>query len=143
MKILIIKLRLKLEQKAAIEINNPIGYKIEIDKDLISLLGIRERIQTKNYINCLNGFNKYLVRCDILSSQENLLSGKPTDILACFDIKGKPQERVVYKDEEPIWRKIESENIISSHSIKLTVTDEENHVINFNGPPMIFQIEIE
>ena len=28
-------------------------------------------------------------------------------------------------------------------SFKLTVTDEENEVINFNGLPMIFEIEIE
>ena len=48
--------------KAALEINNPIGHKIEIDKDLISLLGIRQRIQSKNYINRLKGFNNHFVK---------------------------------------------------------------------------------
>ena len=61
---------------------------IEIDKDLISL----KRIQSKNYINRLNGFNNYFVRCDILSSKENLLNGNSADILACFDITGKDME---------------------------------------------------
>ena len=81
------------------------------------------------------------MRSEILSSQENFLNGEPTDMLACFDIKGTPQERVVYQNKEPVWRKIQNKNFLSS--IKLTVTDEIGEVINFNGLPLLFQIEIE
>ena len=47
---------------------------IEIDKDLISLIGIGKRIQSK-------------------SSKENLLNGNSADILACFHITGKDMEK--------------------------------------------------
>ena len=58
----------------ALVIMNPNKNIIRIDQDLSFLLNIKRDLSKENYINRLNGFNNYLINCDILSEEENIFN---------------------------------------------------------------------
>ena len=86
-------------------------------------------------------FNNYFINCDLMDKEENLFNGKPSTILACFDIDGKSFERVKYSPKDITMKKITSGKYISS--IRITVTDESGELIDFNNFPLRFEIEIK
>ena len=96
-------------------------------------------MKNKTIINQLTSFNTYLIHCDLIDREENLLNGEFSDVLSSFDIKGQPFERVTYQSEETAMRKMKKSQITS---MKIRVTDENNDLINFNGLPLRFEIEI-
>ena len=129
-----------------IVIENPLNRKVLFDRDLTFLLGLnagnlRERLKKQAVINRLASFNNYFINCDLLDKDENLFNGKPSTILACFDIDGKSFERVEYSPKQITMKKITSGKYISS--IRITVTDENGELIDFNNLPLRFEIEIK
>ena len=129
-----------------IVIENPMNRKVLFDRDLTFLLGLssgnpRERLKSQAIINRLASFNNYFINCDLLDKEENLFNGKPSTILACFDVDGKSFERVKYSSPEITMKKITSGKYISS--IRITVTDENGELIDFNNFPLRFEIEIK
>ena len=76
-----------------------------------------------------------------MDKDENLFNGKPSTILASFDIVGKSFERGEYSPKEMTMKKITSGKYISS--IRITVTDENGELIDFNYLPLRFEIEIK
>ena len=132
--------------KGPIVLENPHSNKIIFDRDLTYLLGLgsgneRERLKTQTVINRLASFNNYFINCDLLDKDENLFNGKPSTILACFDVDGKSFERVEYSPKDITMKKIKSGKYISS--IRITVTDENGELIDFNNFPLRFEIEIK
>ena len=121
-----------------------------MDRDLaVSLglikLGIIEKkgikLKIKTIINQLTSFNTYLIHCDLIDRDENIFNGDPSSILASFDILGGPFERVTYSSEGvATMRKIKGLGHITSMRIK--VTDENGDLIDFNGLPHRYEIEI-
>ena len=119
------------------------------DRDLTFLLGLnanikedsRTRLKTQGVINRLASFNNYFIHCDIMDKEENLFNGKPSTILACFDVNGKSFERVEYSSKDITMKKITSGKYFSS--IRITVTDENGELIDFNNFPLRFEIEIK
>ena len=88
-----------------IVIENPLNKNVLFDRDLTFLLGLntgnpRERLKKQAVINRLASFNNYFINCDLLDKDENLFNGKPSTILACFDINGKSFERVEYSPKQ-------------------------------------------
>ena len=129
-----------------IVIENPLNRKVLFDRDLTYLLSLsagnqRERLKKQAIINRLASFNNYFINCDLLDKDENLFNGKPSTILACFDISGKSFERVEYSPKEITMKKITSGKYISS--IRITVTDENGELVDFNNFPLRFEIEIK
>ena len=129
-----------------IVIKNPLNKNVLFDRDLTFLLGLnagnlRERLRKQAVINHLASFNNYFINCDLLNKDENLFNGKPSTILACFDIVGKSFERVQYSPKDITMKKITSGKYISS--IRITVTDENGELIDFNNLPLRFEIEIK
>ena len=129
-----------------IVVENPQNRKVLFDRDLTFLLGLgsgnpRARLKTQTVINRLTTFNNYFINCDLLDKEENLFNGKPSKILACFDVDGKSFERVEYSPKEITMKKITSGKYISS--IRITVTDENGELIDFNNLPLRFEIEIK
>ena len=129
-----------------IVIENPLNRKVLFDRDLTYLLGLsagnqRERLKRQAVINRLASFNNYFISCDLLDKDENLFNGKPSTILACFDIDGKSFERVEYSPKQIAMKKITSGKYISS--IRITVTDENGELIDFNNLPLRFEVEIK
>ena len=129
-----------------IVIKNPLKKNVLFDRDLTYLLGMspgnpRTRLKTQAVINRLALFNNYFIHCDIMDKEENLFNGKPSTILACFDVNGKSFERVEYSSKDITMKKITSGKYISS--IRITVTDENGELIDFNNFPLRFEIEIK
>ena len=129
-----------------IVIENPLNKNVLFDRDLTFLLGLnarnpKERLKKQAVINRLASFNNYFINCDLLDKDENLFNGKPSTILACFDINGKSFERVEYSPKQIAMKKITSGKYISS--IRITVTDENGELIDFNNLPLRFEIEIK
>ena len=134
------------EANGPIIIENPLNRKILFDRGLTFLLGLnagnpRERLKKQAVINRLASFNNYFINCDLMDKEENLFNGKPSTILACFDINGKSFERVEYSPKEITMKKITSVKYISS--VRITVTDENGELIDFNNLPLRFEIEIK
>ena len=40
----------------------------------------------------------YFINCDLIDKQQSLLNGKPSSLLACFDIRGKPYAKIHYQN---------------------------------------------
>ena len=76
-----------------------------------------------------------------MDKDENLFNGKPSTILVCFDIVGKSFERVEYSPKEITMKKITSGKYHSS--IRITVTDKNGELIDFNNFPLRFEVEIK
>ena len=98
-------------------------------------------LKTQTVINRLASLKNYFINCDLLDKDENLFNGKLSMILGCFDIVGKSFERVEYSPKEIVMRKITSGKYISSMRIS-AVTDENGEMIDFNGLPLRFELEI-
>ena len=129
-----------------IVIKNSLNKNVLFDRDLTFLLGLsevspRERLKKQAIINRLASFNNYFINCDLMDKDESLFNGKPSTILACFDINGKSFERVEYSPKQITMKKITSGKYISS--IRITVTDENGELIDFNNLPLRFEIEIK
>ena len=112
------------DEKGPIVIENPLNRKILFDRDLTFLLRLnagfvkenpRERLKKQTVINRLVSFNNYFINCDLLDKDENLFNGKPSTLLACFDIVGKSFERVEYSPKEITMKKITSGKYIHSN----------------------------
>ena len=97
---------------------------------------------TKIVINDVSNPKHYFVNCDLIDKQQSLLNGKPSSLLACFDIRGTPYQKIHYQNTHlNVLRDVSAGNHVSN--MTLSVTDENNNrLLNFNGWPLQFQIEI-
>ena len=132
--------------KIPIHINQPTGemilynttaHRITLDEDLAELLGIVDReLRRINYVTT------YFVHCNLIDKRQNLLNGKPSTVLARFDIRGKPFEKVLYQTPQPhVLRETDSGDY-DVNSITLPVQDENGNLFDFNNQPLEFEVEI-
>ena len=136
------------DEQDVIVIKNLRNQKIIFNRDLTFLFGLngneedsRTRLKTQTVLNRLVSFNNYFINCDLMDKDENLFNGNPSTILACFDVNGKSFERVEYSPKQITMKKITSGKYISS--VRITVTDENGELIDFNNFPLRFEIEIK
>ena len=123
-------------------VSNQTGKKVLLDEDLADLLGCDKELTLLNYIKQLTAPTTYFVHCDLLDKRQNLLNGKPSTVLARFDIRGKPFEKVQYQTPQPhVLRDTESGDY-DVNSITLAVKDEHGNLFNFNNQPLEFEVEI-
>ena len=96
---------------------------------------------TKIVINDVSNPKHYFVNCDLIDKQQSLLNGKPSSLLACFDIRGTPYQKSHYQNTHlNVLRDVSVGNHVSN--MTLSVKDENNDLLNFNGWPLQFLIEI-
>ena len=141
-----------LGAKIPIHINQPTGekilynttaHRITLDEDLAELLGIVDRdLRRINYVTKLRSPNTYFVHCDLIDKRQNLLNGKPSTVLARFDVRDQPFEKVHYQTPQPhVLRDTDSGDYDVS-SITLSVKDEHGNLFDFNNHPLEFELEI-
>ena len=123
-------------------IYNVNGEHIEIDEDLAALLGISKgRLNAITTVKKLKSPSTYFIHCDLIDKENNLFNGKPSSILANFDIKGEAFERVFYKSEpQHVLRDTSSDAFVKS--LNISVRDENGNLFDFNGMPLTFVLEI-
>ena len=114
---------------------------ITFSYSLLQLLGIK-RLSFITFVKRLNVPNTYFVHCDLIDKRQNLLNGKPSTVLARFDIRGQPFERVHYQTpQQHVLRDTESGDY-DVNSITLSVQDENGNLFDFSNQPLEFEVEI-
>ena len=121
-------------------IHNPKG--IRFGPHLVKLLRVNPAVAPMTITTNLNTPFSYFVHCDLMDKKQNLLNGKPSTLLARFDIRGKPFERVHYQTSQPnVFRATQSgDNDLNG--ITLAVKDENGELFNFIYMPLEFELEI-
>ena len=133
------------DERGSILIKNP-GKKVIFDRELTYLLGLSQNNQQHTLkkgetINRLFSFNNMLISCDLVDKNDNFFNGKPSTVLACFDMRGLPYKREFYYSRIIPFRKIAGGKKVIN-SLRITVTEENGEVIDFNGLPLRFEFEI-
>jgi len=93
-----------IKYKATKELFSPIGLflvknsgnkAIKLDSALQNFLGVERFLKGKTTV--IRKIPKsYFIHCSLISRKENLLNGERTDLLAVFEQKGRPHEKIVY-----------------------------------------------
>jgi len=132
------------------EINQPVGQlviknfgakPIELDRDLANLLGIGRKLDLITLVNRLTSPTIYFIHCDLIDTKRNLFNSKRSDVLALFDVKGKPFEKVSYQGSpQQVLRVCSSDELINS--ITISVKDENGELFDFKGFPLLFELEL-
>ena len=86
--------------------------------------------------------DSYFIHCNLIDKEENYFNTKKSDLLANFDVHGKPFEKVFYQagNEEP-FRKCSTDQFFKS--ITISVKNKDGGLLDFNGMPLEFQLEIK
>ena len=117
------------------------GGNTRFSDNLLQLLGI-QRILFSTLVKRLRAPSTYFVHCDLIDKRQNLFNGKPSTVLARFDIRGKSFEKVHYQTPQPhVLRETDSGDY-DVNSITLSVKDEKGNLFDFNEMPLEFELEI-
>ena len=127
---------------SAIVIQNQTGKQLLLDDDFAALLGSDKNLGVLTYIKKLNSPTTYFMHCDLIDKKQNLFNGKPSTVLARFDIRGQPFEKVHYQTPQPHVLRDTSSGDYDVNSITLSVKDENDNLFDFNGMPLEFEVEI-
>ena len=108
---------------------------------LLQLLGI-QKLSFITFVKQLTSPTTYFMHCNLIDKRQNLFNGKPSTVLARFDVRGKPFEKVHYQTPQPhVLRETDSGDY-DVNSITLSVKDEKGNLFDFNNHPLEFEVEI-
>ena len=109
-----------------------------LDTDLAELFGVDRELRIKNYVKRLNSPSTYFI-----DKQQNFYNGKPSTVLARFDIKGNPFEKVTYHTPSAmnLLRRTLTGRYVNS--LTISVRDENCSLFDFKGLPLEFEPEID
>ena len=114
-----------------------------ITPNLLELFDINPGLRDDFVIKKFKTPHSYFIHCDLMNKTENLLNGKPSNLLAKFSIRGKPYEKIDYiSPSHGVFREAASgDNYL--HSLTISVKDENGVLFDFEGLPLEFEIEIK
>ena len=117
------------------------GGNTRFSHGLLQLLGIKS-LSPITVVKQLTAPSTYFVHCDLIDKRQNLLNGKPSTVLARFDIGGQPFEKVHYQTPQPHVLRDTDGGVKHVNSITLSVKDENGNLFDFNNQPLEFEVEI-
>ena len=126
-------------QIGSLVINNPDNLRFSVN--LVGLLGVNPSLAQITALKQLNSPTTYFIHCDLIDKRQNLVNGKPSTVLARFDIRGKPFEKVHYQTTQHVLRDT-STGDYDVNSLTISVRDEKDELFDFNGMPLEFEVEI-
>ena len=122
-------------------INNFGEKQINLDHDLAKLFGIRQNLPLKKIIKRIISPTAYFIHCDLIDRNNNLFNGKRPDLLAKFDVKGKPYEKVRYDASlQQTFRHCSTDS--HENSITLSVRDQDGELFDSKSMPIEFELQI-
>ena len=118
-----------------------IPSEIQVSHALAQLIGTNTTLGQHEYIKKLNSPATYFIHCNLIDKNQNFLNSMKSDLLATFDVKGKPYEKVTYDDspQQPL-RDCSTDSY--ANSITLSVRDQDGVLFDFKGLPLEFVLEI-
>ena len=117
------------------------GGNTRFSHGLLQLLGI-QNLSPITLVKRLTSPSTYFVHSDLINKRQNLLNGKPSTVLARFDIRGQPFEKVHYQTPQQHVSCETDSGDYDVNSITLSVKDENGNLFDFNNQPLKFQVEI-
>ena len=114
---------------------------VTFSNNLLQLLGI-QRLLLFTFVKRLTAPSTYFVHCDLIDKRQNLLKGKPSTVLAIFDIRGQPFEKTHYQTPQQHVLRDTATGDYDVNSMTISVQDEEGNLFDFNGRPLEFELEI-
>ena len=114
---------------------------VTFSNSLLQLLGI-QRLLLFTFVKRLTAPSTYFVHCDLIDKRQNLLNGKPLTVLARFDIRGQPFEKVHYQTPQQHVLRDTATGDYDVKSLTISVQDEKGNLFDFNGQPLEFELEI-
>ena len=117
------------------------GGNTRFSHGLLRLLGIT-KVEFNTFVKRLQAPSTYFVHCDLIDKKQNLLNGKPSTVLARFDVRGQPFEKVRYQTPQPHMLRDATSGDYDVNSITLSVQEENGNLFDFNGLPLEFEVEI-
>ena len=142
----------KNEKKIKLEINKPnsvlkitvgaptINKEVAVSHALSHLINSGLTLTTISYVKKLNSPSAYFIHCDLIDKNQNFLNNKKTDLLAKFDVNGKPYEKVSYHSQIQTFRDCSTSSHVNS--ITISVRDQDGELFDFNGMPLEFELEL-
>ena len=128
--------------RGGLTISNPNTVDLQLSSNLVKFLGLGADFNGILDVKQLTSPGTYFVHCDLIDKRQNLLNGKPSTVLARFDVRGKPFEKVYYQTPQPhVLRETDSGDY-DVNSITLSVKDENGNLFDFNSMPLEFELEI-
>ena len=132
------------------ETNSPLGQlvikntgssRISLDDNLVKLFGTGNTLQMITNIKHIMTTTAYFIHCDLIDKTNNLFNAKRSDLLAKFDITGKPCEKVRYNasSQQP-FRDCSTDKHVNS--ITLSVRNQEGELFDFKGMPIEYELEL-
>ena len=121
-------------------INNPKSKEITLDRDLAQFLGIGHKLSFITFIKRLTYPTADCIHCDLVDPHQNLLNGKPSNLLAKFDIRGTAFKKIYYETGKHVLRDASSGEY--ANTVSLSVKDLNGELFDFNGMPLEFELEI-
>ena len=130
--------------RGGMTISNPHREELTASSNLAKLMGIDPDINGGGIVDVkrLTSPSTYFVHCDLIDKRKNLLNGKPSTVLARFDIRGQSFEKVHYQTTQPHVLRDTSSGDYDVNSITLSVQDAQGNLFDFNGMPLEFEVEI-
>jgi len=105
------------------------------------LLGIGQKLSPITFVKRLTSPTTYFIHCDFIDTERNLFNSKRSDVLALFDVKGKPFEKVSYHGSpQQVLRDCSTDEFINS--ITISVKDENGKLFDFKGFPLLCELEL-
>ena len=94
------------------------------------------------FVKRLTSPSTYLIHCDLIDKRQNLLNGKPSTVLARFNIRGQPFAKIHYQTAQQHVLRDTSTGDYDVNSITISVRDEKGNLFDFNGQPLELELEI-
>lgn len=137
------------------EINTPEGQMIirkkgsddiTVERRLFSLFNLNPNdvsptLGEKTVIEKIKYESGYFIHCDLIDINKNFLNRKRSDLLAKFDVKGEPYEKVYYSSTEDSMKECSTNRYVIS--ITLRVRDKNGNLFDFKGMPLEFEVSID
>ena len=101
---------------------------ITFSNSLLKLLGL-QRLFLVTFVKRLNSPTTYFVHCDLIDKRQNLLNGKPSTVLARFDISGQPFEKVHYQTPQQHVLRDSSTGDYDINSITISVKRQKRQSV--------------
>ena len=132
------------------ETNSPLGQlvikntgtsRISLDDNLVKLFETSNTLPMLTKIKHVMKTTAYFIHCDLIDKTNNLFNAKRSDLLAKFDITGKPYEKVSYNasSQQP-FRDCSTDFHVNS--ITLSVRNQYGELFDFKGLPIEYELEL-
>ena len=133
-----------------VKTNNPLGQlvienngksQINLGDNLAKLFETGQILPLITNVKHILTTTSYFIHCDLIDKTNNLFNAKRSDLLAKFDITGKPYEKVRYDAsyQQP-FRDCSTDKYVNS--ITLSVRDQYGELFGFKGMPIEYELEL-